>query len=210
MTNLQWMLEQEAYGFAERKDIESAIKIVDILKVLGVPEEEIAELRNKVGLTYLKRCKEVKFGIVPPYALHTATVDADDEHESDDNQYIGLSPYALQTFQVSRPIYYKELRNKKVLFPQNGKWYYVSLKDGGDYGGRVIHAHDGVYWVIPFFNLERIKMLAQEHIRELGDVNSHVWERPENFWTKPAECEYVQHVETKLAVKHYGLPYASF
>jgi hypothetical protein len=199
------VLAQEAYGFAERKDIESAIKIVDILKVLGMGDKEIEALRRDVGIAYLKRCKTVKLGVVEPYALCFATVDTKDEYESVSNQYIGLSPDAQPTFKVIRPVYYKDFSSQKVLYPRGKAWYYMCLKDGGDYGGIVMQACDGVYWVLPYFNLEEIKMLAQECIRELGDVDSHTWERPANFLASSAEWKYAQQVQSELACKYHGL-----
>ena len=208
MDNLQRMLRKEAYGFAVRNDIESAMKIVDTLKVLGMGDKEIEALRRHVIIDYLKRCKDpLKFGVVGLYALPTATVDADDE--SEDTQYIGLSPHAYHRFLVGTPIYYKEYVRKEVLFPLDAKWYYINLKDK-PYGGLVVESWRGDCLVAPYFDLEQIKALAEKHIRNLGGVDSHAWEIPLNFTTSPAECEYVQRIQTKLACTHYGLPYASF
>jgi len=208
MSNLQEMLAEKAYDFAKGNDPYRANKMIDTLVSLGMVEEEIEAIRREVGITYLKQCKDpLKFGVVGLYALPTATVDADDE--SEDTQYIGLSPHAYHRFLVGTPIYYKEYVRKEVLFPLDAKWYYINLKDK-PYGGLVVESWRGDCLVAPYFDLEQIKALAEKHIRNLGGVDSHAWEIPLNFTTSPAECEYVQRIQTKLACTHYGLPYASF
>ena len=207
MSNLQEMLAEKAYDFAKGNDPYRANKMIDTLVSLGMVEEEIEAIRREVGITYLKQCKDpVKFGVVESFYLRHATVDAYDKGE--DTQYIGLSPYGHYRFLTYAPFYSKKYGRKEVLSQLARDWYYINIpkdESKAPYGGLVVSAYRGEYWVLPFFDLEQIKALAEKHIRNLGDADSHAWESPENFTKEFSEYEHLYKLHTALALEHYGL-----
>jgi len=207
MSNLQEMLAEKAYDFAKGNDPYRANKMIDTLVSLGMVEEEIEAIRREAGITYLKQCKDpVKFGVIEPFYLRHAVVGAYDKGE--DTQYIGLSPYAYYRFLTFVPYYSKKYERKEVLYNNGVDWFYINIpadESKAPYGGLVVDAYKGEYWVLPFFDLEQIKALAEKHIRNLGDADSHAWESPENFTKVFSEYEHLYKLHTALALEHYGL-----
>jgi len=209
MSNLQEMLAEKAYDFAKGNDPYRANKMIDTLVSLGMVEEEIEAIRREAGITYLKQCKDpVKFGVIEPFYLRHAVVGAYDKGE--DTQYIGLSPYAYYRFLTFVPYYSKKYERKEVLYNNGVDWFYINIpadKSKEPYGGLVVGAYKGEYWVLPYFNLEKIKAQAQECIREIGDVEYYTWESPKDFSMDSADYAHIQEQQTWLALSYYGLPF---
>ena len=209
MISLHKGLEQEAYHLAKLGKICEAQKLVDTLVILGLGVEEIKALRSNVGMTFLKNHEEhPKFGVIEPFYLRHAVVG---DYKDEDTQYIGLSPYAYYRFLTFAPYYSKKYERKEVLYNNGVDWFYINIpadKSKEPYGGLVVGAYKGEYWVLPYFDLEKIKAQAQECIRELGDVDYYTWESPKNFSMDSAECTLLQEAQTELALDHYGFNYA--
>ena len=200
-------LTREAYHQAKGGKIYEAQKILGLLYIYNVSPEDVTELRKGVGLTYLKwSYNNVHFGLVQYFDFRISTIY---KGMQDSSAFIGLSPYANETFGVEAPVYKKDGDSHEVLFKLDRMWLYGNFTQvGGDdhfYCGRVINATGGRLQVIPYFNSAYVKALALGAIKGLRNADSHVWAVPEDFNLVPTDYKAIQQEQTRLALSFYKL-----
>jgi len=195
------LLLKEAYRIAKEGDYSDALKVARALLAYGMTTKKLESLTQSLALTHILHCEEpVYFGVVKESEYRISETLGDN--------YIGVSPDALSKFYIKRPVYARDSNCHEVLFQLDGKWFYVCLKGGGDYGGQVVYAdnsYDYSLGLIPYFDLEKIKAKAQELIAELGDVDYYVWERPDNFSMPYVDYRPLQQAQTALALEALGV-----
>ena len=205
MIDMIELLTKEAYRIAKEGDYSRSLKVARALLAYGMTTKKLEALTQSLALTHITHYKK---------SVHFGVVNESDYRISDTfgNSYIGISADASSKFYVKSPVYVRDGNCHEVLFPLDGHWYYVCLKGGRNYGGLVVYADDkdSSLGVIPYFDLEGIKAQAQELIAELGDaelgdVDSHVWERPENFSMPSMDYRHLQHAQTALALEALGI-----
>jgi len=206
MVNATEFLIQEAYRFAKEGKIYEAQKVLGMLHIYGL-SDKVADMREEIGLAYLKDAYHpVHFGLVQHMNFRISTIY---DYTHYDHAFIGLSPYATDSFGVRSPIYKKYGNSHEVLFKVGDMWVYGNFTqvNGEDdfYCGQVVSATTGRLRVIPFFETTEIKALARKAIDNLKNVGFYVWKFPEDFDMAPSEYEATQQEQTKLALAHYGL-----
>jgi len=197
------LLVKEAYRFAEKGEIYEAHTLLGTLHIYGVKSVEIADLREDVGIAYLKATsRPVRFGVVQYLGLHMFIIPSIKE---DHLEFIGLSPFARPFFEVKNPTY-KKRGNHEVMFKVDDIWVYgiFQEEDTSFCFGQVISVNIGKLRVIPCFANAKIENLARKRLKSIED-DYLIWGLPNDFFMLPEEYEATQQEQTRLALAHYGI-----